>query len=125
MEQSKLEHFEKRLLGEKQHLEKMSGPEGFLSGASLSESVHELVSYDGNHPGDLGTETFEREKDLGLRNNAIEQLQQVKVALERIDAGSYGFCASCGGIIPEARLEALPSSTECVDCQNGKEQQLH
>lgn len=124
MDQTKLEEFRERLLGEKQHLEKMSGPEGFLSGASLTESVHELASYD-NHPGDLGTETFEREKDLGLRNNAIEQLQQVKVALERIDAGSYGFCASCGGIISEARLEALPSSTECVDCQNGKEQQLH
>ena len=38
---------------------------------SQREAINELSAYD-NHPGDLGTETFERAKDLGLKDNALD-----------------------------------------------------
>ncbi len=45
------------------------------------------------------------------------QLDQIERALARIDEGTYGTCESCGGSIPAARLEVMPSATTCVDCQ--------
>ncbi|PIW25843.1 MAG: molecular chaperone DnaK [Rhodospirillales bacterium CG15_BIG_FIL_POST_REV_8_21_14_020_66_15] len=37
-------------------------------------------------------------------------------ALERIDAGQYGFCVSCGEDIPAKRLDHDPATPTCVDC---------
>ena len=73
----------------------------------LAESVGELSSYD-NHSSDLAAETFEREKDLGLRDNAKIMLMKVNRALEKIENGTYGRCEKCGKSIEEERLEAIP-----------------
>ncbi len=40
-------------------------------------------------------------------------------ALSRFSAGTYGTCLSCGGVIPEARLHALPLAALCDGCQAG------
>ena len=42
--------------------------------------------------------------------------QQVRLALTRIDNGTYGTCANCGDAIPLARLEAQPTATRCIKC---------
>jgi RNA polymerase-binding protein DksA len=44
------------------------------------------------------------------------EIQEIRTALERIDSGRYGECASCGQPIPEARLEALPYTSRCIGC---------
>jgi len=41
--------------------------------------------------------------------------------LERIEAGTYGICASCGQQIPPARLEANPWASLCIDCKREAE----
>ena len=46
---------------------------------------------------------------------------QVKVALDRLDDGTYGTCETCGQAIPRERLEALPFAGQCVSCKS-KEQ---
>jgi len=56
-------------------------------------------------------EVLERLDDAGLR-----EMQEIRVALRRIDAGTYGMCTSCGEMIPEARLKALPYTSLCIDC---------
>lgn len=38
-------------------------------------------------------------------------------ALERIEAGVYGYCVACGMKIPEARLEERPERRHCTDCE--------
>jgi len=83
-------------------------------------SVQELSSYD-NHPADLGTETFEREKDLGLIGNERVFLDRVRRALEKLDEDSYGRCDVCGDPIDEERLEAMPEATRCTRCQAATE----
>jgi DnaK suppressor protein len=45
-----------------------------------------------------------------------EELRQIQRALLRIEAGEYANCTSCGDNIPPARLEALPTTSLCVDC---------
>lgn len=79
-------------------------------------SVQELSSYD-NHPADLGTETFDREKDFGLIGNEEVFLDRIGRALEKLDEGTYGICDICGRPISRARLEAAPESTRCIRCQ--------
>ena len=42
-------------------------------------------------------------------------------ALERIEIGTYGTCASCQRPIAEARLSALPYANRCIDCKRLEE----
>ena len=79
----------------------------------------ELSSYD-NHPADQGTETFEREKDWGLRQDTLFFLGEVKDALRRLDRGRFGVCERCGGPIGEARLAVVPWARRCVDCADAE-----
>ena len=87
---------------------------------SEKASIDELSMYD-NHPADIGTETFEREKDLGLKRNAERQLAALDEAMERLEAGEYGVCEKCGATIPPERLEAVPETTLCVECSAGED----
>ncbi len=87
---------------------------------SQSDQLQEDSKYD-NHPADLGTEMFEREKDLGLFSNNLRRIREIDIALERMDRGEYGICEECGGPIGEARLEVFPSATTCIRCQEGRE----
>ena len=83
-------------------------------GTSESEDVSELTDYD-QHPADMGTETFEREKDLSILEQLEAELSELQAALERIDNGTYGIDEVTGEPIDPARLEALPSARTNVD----------
>ncbi|MDH4180317.1 MAG: TraR/DksA C4-type zinc finger protein [Armatimonadota bacterium] len=81
-----------------------------------ADRANELSAYE-DHPADLASETFEREKDLAIGESVEGVLNKVITALEKIERGTYGTCDVCGGPIKKARLEALPFATLCVDCQ--------
>ncbi|WP_165072186.1 TraR/DksA family transcriptional regulator [Paludisphaera rhizosphaerae] len=49
------------------------------------------------------------------------ELGQIEHALQRIAAGVYGRCEFCGGKISEPRLNALPYTNSCIDCQRENE----
>jgi len=55
--------------------------------------------------------------DIALLRQKANQLRDIKIALERIKAGTYGTCLGCGETIPQARMQALATSEYCVDCQ--------
>jgi DnaK suppressor protein len=87
-----------------------------IGGASLLDETGELMSSSAdNHLADTATETFERELDEGLEEDAARQLREVEAALARIENGSYGTCEACGKEIPEERLEAIPWASLCID----------
>ncbi|RDW15049.1 TraR/DksA C4-type zinc finger protein [Oceanobacillus chungangensis] len=81
---------------------------------SAKESVGELSNYD-NHPADLGTELFERGKDVALNEHAEKELEEINEALHSIDAGTYGICKTCGIDIPYQRLFAVPTTDQCIE----------
>lgn len=70
---------------------------------------------------DAGTATFERERDLSIRNNIRDLIDQMKRAVARIDDGTYGTCERCGRPIDAARLKALPHALLCMDCKRREE----
>lgn len=78
-------------------------------GAELNSSAGD------QHLADHASETFERELDESLEDNAGEIIREIDDALGRIDAGTYGRCAACGAVIPEERLAAVPYATLCVE----------
>ena len=57
--------------------------------------------------------------DLGYAEVArdLRELNELKAALARIDAGTYGICATCGAEIDFGRLRAHPVATRCTACQ--------
>lgn len=109
------EYFRQRLLAERARL-LTAGDGSFGLEKAVRDSVSELSAYD-NHPADLGSETFERGKDLALFDNNRRLLNDVNAALRRLQDGTYGLCAHCGHPIARARLEALPAAAFCRDCQ--------
>jgi RNA polymerase-binding transcription factor DksA len=94
-----------------------------LSDQSESDSVGEISSYD-QHQADMGTETFEREKDLSILEQVEAELADVEFALRRLDEGTYGTCEVCGRAIAEERLEALPATRLCLDHQAQAEREV-
>ena len=70
---------------------------------------------------DAGTATFERERDLSIRNNITDLIDQMSRAIVRIDEGSYGTCERCGRPIDAARLKELPHALLCLDCKRREE----
>lgn len=75
----------------------------------------------GDDQADAGAKTYEREHELALTYNARELLAQNERALNRIEAGTYGVCESCGNPIGKARLQAFPRATLCVQCKQREE----
>src|SRR5579875_831969 len=69
--------------------------------------------------GEGGTANVDREIDLYLSAQARATVAEIDRALRKIDEGTYGVCESCGQQIPEARLQALPYATLCVNCKSG------
>lgn len=112
------------LLKEKDMLINQLKESGTGSQMSLRDSVAELSMVD-NHPADLASEIFERSKDMSLREKHIYLLQQVEDAIRKIDAGNYGICESCGMSIPDDRLQAVPYTRFCYNCQQRDEEHDH
>jgi DnaK suppressor protein len=70
---------------------------------------------------DAGTATFDRERDLSIRNNIRDLVDQITRAINRIENGTYGECERCGRPIDAARLKALPHALLCMDCKRREE----
>ena len=59
------------------------------------------------------------ERELATRNLERESalLRSVRQALSRIDEGTYGSCLQCEEEIGAKRLNALPWTPLCINCQ--------
>ncbi len=115
----------RRLAEERERLDEVRSTfdaEG-LTDQSESDSVSELSSYD-QHQADMGTETFEREKDLSILEQVESELGDVEHALRRLDDGTYGTCEVCGKVIPDERLEAMPASRLCLEHRAEAEREI-
>ncbi|MGH9342584.1 MAG: TraR/DksA family transcriptional regulator [Terriglobia bacterium] len=72
---------------------------------------------------DLASEERDREINFILSDRERLKVRQIDDALERLEEGSYGVCESCGLEIAEERLEAMPFTRLCRDCQQDQERE--
>lgn len=68
------------------------------------------------------TETENDEVLDALGNAARDEVEKIKQALSRIDAGTYGICLHCGEPIKNERLAAVPFANQCVRCAGNSQQ---
>jgi RNA polymerase-binding transcription factor DksA len=86
----------------------------------LVEIGETLDSHQNRDWGEMAVEREEDEVLEGLGNSGQAEIRQIKAALERIDAGEYGFCAKCGDDISPERLDVLPYTPLCHTCAGAK-----
>ena len=83
-----------------------------LSAASLTSSRQA-----GEELADVGSDDFIRETELSLMSTEGRRLALINMALESLDAGSYGLCVDCSKPISLGRLKAKPYARLCIDCK--------
>src|SRR5262249_61432431 len=66
---------------------------------SIEDETQEVPASADNPPAETATATVEREIDYSLEENSEQVLGEIEAALQRIDDGTYGSCADCGGPI--------------------------
>src|SRR5215471_5745354 len=76
---------------------------------------------DSGDSADVAFDAGSEEISTQLAELEARELSQIERALARMKQGTYGLCEHCQGKIPVARLNALPYSTTCVDCQREME----
>ena len=108
-----LERYRRALEGERDRLR--HAREAVHHEGSLLEETGDLAIGSGDHIADSASETYMRELDGGLEENADHLIDEIEAALARIEDGTYGTCTRCGRPIGAERLDAVPYATLCIE----------
>lgn len=68
---------------------------------------------------DFADQATQRENDAvvdAIGESTGRELQLLERALQRLDAGRYGFCSRCGEAIQSTRLATVPYTDQCSGC---------
>jgi len=108
------EAFRKRLEDHRQEIMDLYHHDLKVGQESSDEGAEDLV--------DRANSAYNREFMLSISGSERQTLIEVDQAIERLDEGSYGSCVNCGEEIPRKRLQAVPWTRYCIDCQEQAEQ---
>lgn len=106
---SRLRRFEDRL---RQHEEQLEH-----NLITAVEQGRQTVAEDTLDVADQAVLSYQKEMIFSQGTEGHSQLTLVRAALERLHEGGFGECLHCGKAIGEKRLEALPWTPYCIDCQ--------
>ena len=113
MDKKKLDSFRKRLEERQQALRKA---------VSRTEEDGRVADQDtAQDIADRAASSYTKEFLFSVSNNERQLLQMVETALQRIREGSFGECVNCGSEINPKRLEAVPWTRYCIECQEKME----
>lgn len=88
--------------------------------SALDTKLHEIEDeLESHHNPDWEESAVEREGDEVLEGVGLagqKEIRMIKAALQRMDAGEYGYCVKCGNEISEDRLDVLPCTPFCRSC---------
>ncbi|HYX53415.1 MAG TPA: TraR/DksA family transcriptional regulator [Candidatus Limnocylindrales bacterium] len=116
MDKKKLDTFEKKLEERQQALRKAvsrTEEDGRIADSDQTQDI-----------ADRAASSYTKEFLFSQSNNERQLLNMVETALQRIREGSFGECVSCGNEINSKRLEAVPWTRYCIECQEKKEKGL-
>ena len=75
------------------------------------------------HMADHGTDSMEKEKSQLLAQRGSDYIEYLHEAQQRIEKGTFGICRICEGEIGRARLEAVPTATQCISCKSRRDEE--
>jgi DnaK suppressor protein len=67
---------------------------------------------------DMAVESYTKEFMFGKSSGDRHILQLIRDALDRIEDKSFGVCVNCENPIQPKRLEAVPWTRLCIQCQD-------
>lgn len=73
---------------------------------------------------DKAASAYSKELNFSLSDTERNLLMSIEEAFNRLKEGSYGTCTNCGAVIGEKRLQAVPWTPFCIDCQELQEKGL-
>ena len=114
MEKKKLEQFKKRLEDRRAELQRTVSRTEMDGRAADQDTAQDIA--------DRASSSYNKEFLFHQSNNERQLLQMVENALSRLREGSFGQCISCGQEINVKRLEAVPWTRFCIQCQEKMEQ---
>jgi DnaK suppressor protein len=117
MDKEKRDHFEKRLLHERERAVKA------LRQMEDDENADgDLTTYP-FHLADEGTDTMEQEQDFLLRSVEGRRLNEIDDALRILykEPDRYGICVNCKQEVNHERLDFVPWTRMCLECQTAEE----
>ena len=109
MDKKKLEQFKKRLETRQHELRNMVSRNDQEGRSADQEATQDIA--------DRAASSYNKEFLFSQSNNDRQLLLMVEGALARIREGSFGECISCGKEINPKRLEAVPWTRHCIECQ--------
>jgi DnaK suppressor protein len=109
MDKKRLENFKKRLEERQQQLRR-NVTRNAEDGRRADEEATQDIA-------DRAASSYNKEFLFHQSNAERQLLQMVESALGRIREGSFGQCISCGRDINPKRLEAVPWTRHCIECQ--------
>jgi DnaK suppressor protein len=116
MDKKRLDQFKKRL-ETRQHELKRLVVRNVQDGRAADEQAAQDIA-------DKAANSYTKEFLFHQSNNDRQLLQLVEEALNRIREGAYGECVNCGNELNAKRLEAVPWTRYCINCQEKVEQGL-
>ena len=116
MDKKKIEYFKKRLETRLHDLSRAVSRTQQDGRTADEDSAQDIA--------DRAASSYTKEFLFSQSNNDRQLLQMVESALSRIREGSFGECISCGKEINPKRLEAVPWTRHCIECQEKLEQGL-
>ncbi|MFP5501605.1 MAG: TraR/DksA family transcriptional regulator [Candidatus Sericytochromatia bacterium] len=120
----KTNEFKDRLQAEKARLERMIASRQASAKDHDRLSLNESFSNSGDDEyADTATDTYTQELDMTMLNKYRNHLTNVNEALGRIESGTYGKCIRCQTEISNGRLDAIPETPYCRDCEADVEAQ--
>jgi DnaK suppressor protein len=114
MDKKKLDYFKKRLETRQQELRRTVSRIEQDGRTTDEDSAQDIA--------DRAANSYTKEFLFHQSNNDRQLLQMVEKALARIREGNFGECISCGKEINAKRLEAVPWTRHCIECQEKAEQ---
>lgn len=82
----------------------------------IESTLHKIKSLQSTHADilDRSNSMMNLESALGTFERYIDQVRQIEKAMDRIEAGSFGYCELTGSEIGLGRLEAMPFATMSI-----------
>lgn len=73
---------------------------------------------------DKAASAYSKELNFSLSDGERNLLMAIEEAFNRMKDGNYGVCTNCSNVIGEKRLQAVPWTSFCIDCQELQEKGL-
>lgn len=73
---------------------------------------------------DKAASAYSKELNFSLSDAERNLLMLIEEAFTRMNNGSYAVCTNCNATIGEKRLQAVPWTPFCIDCQELQEKGL-